>query len=76
MTNTGFFIYTVLFLMTVALGFYNVIFAKEVHRIEKSIGITLPSFIHSFLKGITLASALLVGVTLLMAVITFFIPTS
>lgn len=53
MQNVGLIGYSVFFLTTLLIGCYNLIYTREVARIEKDIGIEVPPFIHSLLKMIT-----------------------
>lgn len=54
MQNTVLLISFVLFLGLLLFGGYSFLYTREVLRLEKNIGVTIPPFIHTMLKSITM----------------------
>ena len=76
MIQIGFLIYMGLFVISITLTAYNLLYTREVHRIEKNIGIALPSLTQKLLKIALVLSIGLSIVIAFMALITFFLPQS
>jgi hypothetical protein len=60
--------------VTVTLGGYNFIYGQEVPRIERNVGVTLPPFVHKFLRITMVFSFGLSLIVAFMALISFFFP--
>ena len=58
--------YIVMLSTTLVIGFYSLIYTREVLRIEQTIGMPVPGFVRKLLKGITMFAfilAIIIGIT-------------
>lgn len=61
----------ILLCMSAILCGYNIMYTKEVGRIEKTIGVTTPTYIHKLLKIVSWASYVLVAAIFFLTIATF-----
>jgi hypothetical protein len=74
MTNTILLLSFVLFLGLLLLGGYTFLYTREVLRLEKTIGVTIPAYIHNLLRTVTFLSLIFAIIGLLFGVTSYFFP--
>ncbi len=70
--NIIFLLSFVLFVSLLILGGYSLLYTREVLRLENTIGVSIPSYIHKLLKTTTILSFTFAIVGLLSATLSYF----